>query len=57
VELIKIITHKYAIGEENGMPLYICRKPKNGGKIMKIIYLTERKMHYFNLRENRVKSA
>tara|TARA_R110002074_G_scaffold167299_3_gene328400 strand:+ start:78409 stop:79896 length:1488 start_codon:yes stop_codon:yes gene_type:complete len=28
VELIKIITHKYAIGEENGIPIYICRKPK-----------------------------
>ena len=28
VELIKIITHKYAIGEENGIPLYICRNPK-----------------------------
>jgi hypothetical protein len=28
VELVKIITHKYAIGEENGIPLYICRKPK-----------------------------
>ena len=28
VELIKIITHKYAIDEENGIPLYICRKPK-----------------------------
>jgi hypothetical protein len=28
VELVKTITHKYAIGEENGMPLYICRKPK-----------------------------
>jgi hypothetical protein len=28
VELIKIINHKYAIGEENGIPLYICRKPK-----------------------------
>ncbi|PWN06036.1 ArnT family glycosyltransferase [Rhodohalobacter mucosus] len=27
-ELVKIITHKYAIGEENGIPLYICRKPK-----------------------------
>lgn len=27
-ELLKIITHKYAIGEENGIPLYICRKPK-----------------------------
>lgn len=28
IELVKIITHKYAIGEENGIPLYICRKPK-----------------------------
>jgi hypothetical protein len=28
VELVKIITHKYAIGEENGIPLYICRRPK-----------------------------
>ncbi|MFP2995107.1 glycosyltransferase family 39 protein [Spongiivirga sp. MCCC 1A20706] len=28
VELVKIITHQYAIGEENGIPLYICRKPK-----------------------------
>nr|WP_313819601.1 glycosyltransferase family 39 protein [uncultured Allomuricauda sp.] len=28
VELVKMITHKYAIGEENGIPLYICRKPK-----------------------------
>jgi len=28
VELVKIVTHKYAIGEENGIPLYICRKPK-----------------------------
>lgn len=28
VELIKIITHKYAIEEENGIPLYVCRKPK-----------------------------
>lgn len=28
VTLVKIITHKYAIGEENGIPLYICRKPK-----------------------------
>ncbi|WP_339840153.1 glycosyltransferase family 39 protein [uncultured Maribacter sp.] len=28
VKLIKIITNKYAIGEENGIPLYICRKPK-----------------------------
>lgn len=28
IELVKIITHKYTIGEENGIPLYICRKPK-----------------------------
>jgi hypothetical protein len=28
VELVKIITHKFAIGEENGIPLYLCRKPK-----------------------------
>ncbi|QLE00259.1 glycosyltransferase family 39 protein [Galbibacter sp. BG1] len=28
VHLVKIITHKYVIGEENGIPLYICRKPK-----------------------------
>ena len=28
VELVKLITHTYAIGEENGIPLYICRKPK-----------------------------
>jgi len=28
VDLVKIITHKYAIGEENGIPLYICRNPK-----------------------------
>jgi hypothetical protein len=28
VKLVKIITHKYAIGEENGIPLYICRNPK-----------------------------
>lgn len=28
VELVKKIYHKYAIGEENGIPLYICRKPK-----------------------------
>ncbi len=27
-ELIKTIYHPYAIGEENGIPLYICRKPK-----------------------------
>ncbi|MBC2846156.1 ArnT family glycosyltransferase [Winogradskyella flava] len=28
VELVKIITHKYAIGEEHDIPLYICRNPK-----------------------------
>lgn len=28
VELVKIITHTYAIDEENGIPLYLCRKPK-----------------------------
>ncbi len=28
VELVKIIHHRYAIDEENGIPLYICRKPK-----------------------------
>ena len=28
VELVKIIKHTYAIDEENGIPLYICRKPK-----------------------------
>jgi hypothetical protein len=28
VQLVKIIKHKYAIGEENNIPLYICRKPK-----------------------------
>ena len=28
IQLVKMITHKYAIGEENGIPLYICRKPK-----------------------------
>ena len=27
-ELVSMIYHKYAIGEENGIPLYICRKPK-----------------------------
>ncbi|MEM6517514.1 MAG: glycosyltransferase family 39 protein [Bacteroidota bacterium] len=27
VELVKMITHKYAIDEENGIPLYVCRKP------------------------------
>ncbi|MDJ0646250.1 MAG: glycosyltransferase family 39 protein [Flavobacteriaceae bacterium] len=28
VELVKVITHKYAIDEEVNIPLYICRKPK-----------------------------
>ncbi|MEM6379274.1 MAG: glycosyltransferase family 39 protein, partial [Bacteroidota bacterium] len=28
VELVKMIYHPYAIGEENGIPLYICRAPK-----------------------------
>lgn len=28
VELVKKITHKYAIEEENEIPLYVCRKPK-----------------------------
>ena len=28
VELIKMITHKYAIGEEQNIPIYLCRKPK-----------------------------
>lgn len=28
VELVKMIYHPYAIGEENGIPLYICRTPK-----------------------------
>ena len=28
VELVKIITHKYAIDEEVNIPLYVCRKPK-----------------------------
>lgn len=27
-ELIKTITHRYAIGEENGIPLYRCKNPK-----------------------------
>lgn len=27
-QLVKMIYHKYAIGEENGIPIYICRKPK-----------------------------
>ena len=28
VRLIKIIIHKYAIGEEVNIPVYVCRKPK-----------------------------
>ncbi len=28
VILVKMIRHKYAIGEEVGIPLYLCRKPK-----------------------------
>ncbi len=28
IQLVKIIYHKYAIDEENGIPLYLCRKPK-----------------------------
>jgi hypothetical protein len=28
VELVRMIYHKYAVDEENGIPLYICRKPK-----------------------------
>lgn len=28
VELVKIITHPYAIDEENGIPLYLCRNPQ-----------------------------
>ena len=28
VQLIKIISHPFAIGEENGIPLYVCRSPK-----------------------------
>jgi len=28
VELVKTITHKYAIGEEHNIPVYICRNPK-----------------------------
>ncbi|WP_232817855.1 ArnT family glycosyltransferase [Winogradskyella tangerina] len=28
IELVKMITHKYAIDEENNIPLYICRNPK-----------------------------
>lgn len=26
--LIKMVTHKYAIDEENNIPVYVCRKPK-----------------------------
>jgi hypothetical protein len=28
VTLVKMIYHRYAIGEENGIPLYLCREPK-----------------------------
>ncbi|XWN37836.1 MAG: glycosyltransferase family 39 protein [Balneola sp.] len=28
VELVKRIYHPYAIGEENGIPVYLCKKPK-----------------------------
>jgi hypothetical protein len=28
VKLVKIIKHKYAIDEENNIPVYLCRKPK-----------------------------
>lgn len=28
VQLVKMITHKYAIGEEHNIPIYICRNPK-----------------------------
>jgi len=28
LELVKIIKHRYAIDEENNIPLYICREPK-----------------------------
>ena len=28
VKLVKMIRHTYAIGEENEIPLYLCRKPK-----------------------------
>jgi hypothetical protein len=28
VQLVKIIKHKYAIDEENNIPVYLCRKPK-----------------------------
>lgn len=27
-KLVKMVTHKYAIDEENNIPVYICRKPK-----------------------------
>jgi hypothetical protein len=32
VKLVKIIKHKYAIDEENNIPVYLCRKPKIGLK-------------------------
>ena len=28
VRLVKTIRHKYAIAEEHGIPIYLCRKPK-----------------------------
>jgi hypothetical protein len=28
VTLVRMITHQYAIGEENNIPVYICRKPR-----------------------------
>lgn len=28
VQLVKIVKHKYAIDEENNIPVYLCRKPK-----------------------------
>lgn len=27
-KLVRMITHKYAIGEENNIPVYVCRKPR-----------------------------
>ena len=27
-QLVRMIYHPYAIGEENGIPVYICRRPK-----------------------------
>ncbi|WP_262697012.1 hypothetical protein [Pontibacter oryzae] len=28
MKLVRIIRHQYAIGEENEIPVYICRTPK-----------------------------